>query len=95
MIDDQAQQNIMEAYERTVLNEGSPILKLWSAPKELKAMYKNLADMRRTLEALDNEVGGTSMIRDINRHHDKLMPALHSFTGTLESALAEYKKMKK
>lgn len=84
---------ILEAYENTIL-EASLIVRTYNSVKELKNMHKKLSEMATNIRALDNEIGGTSMIVDIEKDHSKLMSALNDFTGTVDSAMKEYKKMK-
>jgi len=66
---------------------------LRSVVSEMKEIYKRLEYIKRNLEAVDNSIGGTSIIDDIKKDHQKLLKALDKFTGTLGSAVPEYEKM--
>jgi len=59
----------------------------------LQRTYDSIAEIRRNLEALDNEVGGTSMMKDINKQTQKTLSSLNFLTDSIASALHEYRGM--
>ena len=86
-------ERIQKVYENSIL-EASWIIRTYNSARELKSMYGKLSGMATNFRALDNEVGGTSMINDIEKDHSKLMSALNDFFHTVRSAIEEYKKLK-
>ncbi len=85
---------ILEAYENTILNEGSAVLRVHNSVKELNSIRQKINQMMKNLEALDNDVGGTDMIDNVQRDHKKLTKALNEFVRSVAEVWPEYQKMK-
>jgi archaellum component FlaC len=64
-------------------------------PKDMKDIHDKLADVRRNFEALDNAVGGTSMMKGINKTHEKVSRSLNDFTWELKNTVKEYESLLK
>jgi len=91
MIDDKAQDAIMEAYEKTVLNEKLDPKSSYSKwQKNHKMIKKILDDTLKEYQSMDNAVGGTSMIDHVKSSHEYLMLKLKQFSNELFTATPEY-----
>jgi archaellum component FlaC len=69
--------------------------KILVAVQDMKGINDQLADIRRNFEAVDNAVGGTSMMKGINKAHTKASKALNDFAWELKSVVKEYETLLK
>ena len=73
--------------------KSKPFNEVRHSVSELQRTYDYIADIRRNLEALDNEVGGTSMMKNINKQTQKTLSSLNFLINDIASALHEYRGM--
>jgi hypothetical protein len=93
---DKAQDAIMEAYERTILNEKitpTSFSKLWN--KNFMAIKKILQSTIKKYEDMDDAIGGSSIQKDVDQTHRELLKALDNFDQEFNANMPAYHDMYK
>jgi putative heme degradation protein len=94
MIDDKAQEAIMEAYERTILNEKIDPKSFWKSwNKNFLAIKKLLQNSLKNYEAMDDAIGGSSIQKDVDRTYKELLQALDNMDQEFNAAMPAYHDM--
>lgn len=94
MIDDKAQDAIMEAYEKTILNERIDPKTFWSGwNKNFQAIKKLLQNSIKNYEKMDDAVGGSSIQKDVDDTHRQLLKSLDNLDQEFNAAMPAYKDM--